>query len=66
VFGIKPECCSASNRNSVRDHRNAVRDQTGTVFGIARIPQFFHLNNVTPLSLDRARTKQILSFSVGI
>jgi pimeloyl-ACP methyl ester carboxylesterase len=39
VFAIKPEWCSASNRNSVRDHRNAVRDQTGTLFGIARIPQ---------------------------
>jgi hypothetical protein len=39
VFAIRPEWCSASNRNAVRDHRNAVRDQIGMVFGIARIPQ---------------------------
>ncbi len=29
----------ASNRNAVRDHRNSVRHQTGTVFGIVRIPR---------------------------
>jgi len=51
MFAIKPERCSASNRNAVRDHRNAVWLPFGILFGFAGI----HIRNSI---VDEVREKE--------